>query len=81
MKQKDGFDLKSPLQLVERYDTAYLEANQMLPKNQKKFVAEQGHFLKRPGKVEIEWKKKKKKLDVSIFAQAQHFFSTEVDLI
>lgn len=52
----------------------------LLPKNKKRFRVEQGHFMNRPGVVEVEFSHKGKAYQAKVIAQAVHCFSTEINL-
>ena len=59
--------------------TAYVDTFDLLPKNSSHFRVEQGHFIERPGVVEVEFSKKGN-YKAKVFAQAVHCFSTEINL-
>jgi len=59
--------------------TAYVDTFGLLPKNSSHFRVEQGHFIERPGVVEVEFSKKGN-YKAKVFAQAVHCFSTEINL-
>lgn len=59
--------------------TAYVDTLNLLPKETSHFRVEQGHFLERPGVVEVEFSKKGN-YRAKVFAQAVHCFSTEINL-
>jgi PhzF family phenazine biosynthesis protein len=59
--------------------TAYVDTLGLLPKDASRFRVEQGHFIERPGVVEVEFSKKGNYL-AKVFAQAVHCFSTEINL-
>lgn len=59
--------------------TAYVDTFGLLPKNTSHFRVEQGHFIERPGVVEVEFSKKGN-YQAKVFAQAVHCFSTEINL-
>lgn len=59
--------------------TAYVDTFELLPKNTFHFRVEQGHFIERPGVVEVEFSKKGN-YRAKVFAQAVHCFSTEINL-
>lgn len=58
--------------------TIYALQNKLLPQNIKVIGTEQGHFMDRPGEVQIEVHQQGKRLVV--IAKARHFFSTEIQL-
>ncbi len=60
--------------------TAYVDTFSLLPKGSSHFRVEQGHFIERPGVVEVEFSKKKGNYFAKVFAQAAHCFSTEINL-
>lgn len=60
--------------------TAYVDTFGLLPKDETHFRVEQGHFIERPGIVEVEFSKKRETYLVKVFAQAMHCFSTEINL-
>lgn len=60
---------------------AYMHQHHMITSNTKTVRAEQGHFMKRPGTVEIHLKHHKGQYQAKVYAQAIHFFSTQVDLL
>ncbi len=51
-----------------------------LSKEMNRFRVEQGHFMERPGVVEVEFSRKKDRYYAKVFAQAMHCFSTEINL-
>ena len=59
--------------------TAYVDTFALLPKNATHFRVEQGHFIERPGVVEVEFSNKGN-YKAKVFAQAVHCFSTEINL-
>jgi PhzF family phenazine biosynthesis protein len=59
---------------------AYVDTCGLLPKNSSHFRVEQGHFIERPGVVEVEFSKKGN-YQAKVFAQAVHCFSTQINLI
>lgn len=59
---------------------AYVDRWGLLPKEEKSFRVEQGHFVGRPGVVRVEFIKKRGGYHVKVFAQAIHCFSTEMHL-
>lgn len=59
--------------------TAYVDTFGLLPKNSSRFRVEQGHFMNRPGMVEVSFSKHKT-YQAKVFAQAVHCFSTEIHL-
>ncbi|MDP1836749.1 MAG: PhzF family phenazine biosynthesis isomerase [Chlamydiales bacterium] len=60
---------------------AYLHQHRMVASNTKIIRAEQGHFMKRPGTVEIHLGHHKGQYKAKVYAQAIHFFSTQVELL
>lgn len=60
--------------------TAYVDTFKLLPKGASHFRVEQGHFIERPGAVEVEFTKKQEQYHAKILAQAVHCFSTEISL-
>ncbi len=58
---------------------AYVDTFGLLPKNSFHFRVEQGHFIKRPGVVKVEFSKKGG-YQAKVFAEAVHCFSTEINL-
>lgn len=60
--------------------TAYVDMFGLLPKGKSSFRVEQGHFIERPGVVNVEFSKKKENYRARVFAQAVHCFSTEINL-
>lgn len=60
--------------------TAYVDAFGLLPNGTHRFRVEQGHFVERPGAVEVEFSKKKGNYHSKVLAQAIHCFSTEIHL-
>lgn len=60
--------------------TAYADSFGLLPKGSVHFQVEQGHFIKRPGVVRVEFLRKGKTYHAKVFAQAVHCFSTEINL-
>ena len=60
--------------------TAYVDTFGLLPKDSHSFRVEQGHFIKRPGVVEVKFSKKRGNYCAKVFAQAVHCFSTEINL-
>lgn len=59
---------------------AYLDSYKLLPKGATRFRVEQGHFIGRPGVVEVEFSKKGGAYHAKVFAEAVHCFSTEINL-
>ncbi|MBS0621794.1 MAG: PhzF family phenazine biosynthesis protein [Verrucomicrobia bacterium] len=59
---------------------AYLRQEKMIPLTQKRIVSEQGHFLGRPGHVEIEVIEGTPFL-VQLYAEAVHVFETLIELV
>lgn len=60
--------------------TALVETFDLLPKKANSFRVEQGHFIQRPGVVEVKFSKKQENYHAKVFAQAVHCFSTEIHL-
>lgn len=60
--------------------TAYVDQFKLLPKGKSSFRVEQGHFMDRPGVVEVQYKKEQGNYHVKVLAQATHCFSTEINL-
>lgn len=60
--------------------SAYVDTFGLLPKGSHRFRVEQGHFIERPGFVEVEFSKKRGYYHTKVFAQAVHCFSTEINL-
>lgn len=60
---------------------AYIGSFNLLPKNREYFKVEQGHFMDRPGVVEVNFWLKGKTYQAKVVAQAIHCFSTEIDLV
>lgn len=60
--------------------TAYVDKFGLLPKGSQSFRVEQGHFIERPGVVEVEFSKKRGHYHAKVCAQAVHCFSTEINL-
>lgn len=60
--------------------TAYVDTQGLLPKGFHGFRVEQGHFIKRPGAVRVEFSKNRGHYRAKVFAQAVHCFSTEINL-
>lgn len=60
--------------------TEYVHRHQLLPKTKTSFRVEQGHFIERPGVVEVKFSKVKDQYKVKVLAQAVHCFSTELNL-
>lgn len=60
--------------------TAYVDTFGLLPKEMSHFRVEQGHFVERPGVVEVEFSKKRGNYLAKVIAQAVHCFSTEINL-
>lgn len=60
--------------------TAYVDTFGLLLKGMSHFRVEQGHFIERPGVVEVEFSKKRGNYLAKVFAQAVHCFSTEINL-
>lgn len=60
--------------------TAYVDTFGLLPKGAHSFRVEQGHFIERPGVVNVEFSKKRGSYHAKVFAQAVHCFSTEINL-
>jgi PhzF family phenazine biosynthesis protein len=58
---------------------AMIDRFKILPKSSRLKV-EQGHFIKRPGIVEVELNKKREQYHAKVFAEAVHCFSTEITL-
>lgn len=59
---------------------AYVDTYGLIPANTHSFRVEQGHFMERPGVVEIEFSKKRGNYHAKVYAQAIHCFSTEINL-
>jgi PhzF family phenazine biosynthesis protein len=59
---------------------AYVDTFGLLPKGGSSFRVEQGHFVQRPGVVEVEFSKKRGSYHAKVSAQAVHCFSTEINL-
>lgn len=59
---------------------AYVDRFGLLPQGVSSFCVEQGHFMKRPGVVKVEFSKKRGNYQAKVFAQAVHCFSTEIKL-
>jgi trans-2,3-dihydro-3-hydroxyanthranilate isomerase len=60
--------------------TAYVDTFGLLLKGVHSFRVEQGHFIERPGVVQVEFSKKRENYRAKVFAQAVHCFSTEINL-
>lgn len=60
--------------------TAYVDMFRLLPKGVYSFRVEQGHFIERPGFVNVKFSKKRGSYYAKVFAQAVHCFSTEINL-
>ena len=60
--------------------TAYVDMFGLLSKGAHHFRVEQGHFIDRPGSVNIEFSKKRGNYHAKVFAQAVHCFSTDINL-
>lgn len=60
--------------------TAYVHMFKLLPQGTSHFRVEQGHFIERPGVVNVEFSKKRGDYHAKVFAQAVHCFSTEINL-
>jgi len=60
--------------------TAYLDTFNLLKNFPSHFRVEQGHFVERPGVVDVEYKNVRGKYHVKVNAQAVHCFSTEINL-
>lgn len=60
--------------------TLYADRFHLLPPKTTKFKVEQGHFLDRPGLVDVEFSKLKGVYHTKVLAQAVHCFSTEINL-
>lgn len=60
--------------------TAYVDRFDLLRLGTSHFRVEQGHFLDRPGVVEVAFSKKQGNYFAKVFAQAVHCFSTEINL-
>lgn len=60
--------------------TIYAHKFHILPQKTAAFKVEQGHFLERPGLVEVEFSKRDDVYNIKVFAQAVHCFSTEINL-
>lgn len=60
--------------------TAYVHTFGLLPEQASSFHVEQGHFIDRPGVVEVEFSKKRGRYVAKVLAQAVHCFSTEIKL-
>jgi len=60
--------------------TVYAHKFHILPSHATRFKVEQGHFIERPGFVEVEFSHRGDDYTIKIFAQAVHCFSTEINL-
>ncbi|MBM3192069.1 MAG: PhzF family phenazine biosynthesis protein, partial [Chlamydiae bacterium] len=60
--------------------TAYVDTFGLLSKSTSHFRVEQGHFVGRPGVVEVKFSKKQENYSAKVLAQAVHCFSTEINL-
>jgi PhzF family phenazine biosynthesis protein len=60
--------------------TVYADQFHLLPPKSDSFKVEQGHFLERPGLVEVKFSKLKDVYHIIVCAQAVHCFSTEINL-
>ncbi len=60
--------------------TIYAHQFHLLPQKTSAFKVEQGHFIERPGLVEVKFSKQAEGYHVKVFAQAVHCFSTEISL-
>lgn len=59
---------------------AYVDTFGLLSDEKSCFHVEQGHFIQRPGVVEVEFSKSRGKYHATVSAQAVHCFSTEINL-
>ena len=60
--------------------TVYADKFHILSQKTTVFKVEQGHFIERPGLVEVEFSCRDKTYNIRVFAQAVHCFSTEINL-
>lgn len=60
--------------------TAYVDEYGLLPQGMHTFHVEQGHFIGRPGTVQVEFTRTLGKYCAKVRAQAAHCFSTEINL-
>jgi PhzF family phenazine biosynthesis protein len=59
---------------------AYAHKNKIITQDKGEIGIEQGHFLSRPGTVRVKYTFNKNQYKAQIFAKANHFFSTEIQL-
>ena len=59
---------------------AYAHQNKIIKGAKGEIGLEQGHFLSRPGTVRVQYEADKGKYQTTVFAKANHFFSTEIAL-
>ncbi|MBI2792257.1 MAG: PhzF family phenazine biosynthesis isomerase [Gammaproteobacteria bacterium] len=59
---------------------AYAHKNKIITKDKGEIGIEQGHFLSRPGTVKVKYAFNKGEYKAQVFAKANHFFSTEIQL-
>lgn len=59
---------------------ACIDTHHLLPAGVHSFSVEQGHFVQRPGMVEVQFSKQRGNYHVKVFAEASHCFSTEINL-
>lgn len=59
---------------------AYAHKNKILKKEKGEIGIEQGHFLGRPGMVRVKYMCNQDLYETEVFAKANHFFSTEIQL-
>lgn len=59
---------------------AYAHKNKIISQNKGTLGIEQGHFLSRPGTVKVHYAFKHGTYEAQVFAKANHFFSTEIQL-
>ncbi|HEX4044044.1 MAG TPA: PhzF family phenazine biosynthesis isomerase [Gammaproteobacteria bacterium] len=60
--------------------SAYITQNHLLDKNISLIRVEQGHFMSRPGFVDMQLDNSKTNASPLIIAKARHFFSTQINL-
>lgn len=59
---------------------AYITQNKLIKPKTKPIRVEQGHFINRPGYVDIAINNKNKATTVTVYAKARHFFSTYINM-
>ena len=59
---------------------AYAHKNKIITSVKGEIGLEQGHFLSRPGTVKVQYSFHRGQYETKVFAKANHFFSTEIQL-